>query len=154
MKLHLKIDYQKEEEGLALLARLLPIIRDASPDHFVWHIGSQSVERLTARDSENRVKKTRVRLLGSLKYDVFTGFHKRNNEYITVADAALECGETPERIKSSVISGLDQGQLERVPLDGAFGYRLTAKGLEALENERQRRQSLNIGPQDNAREAD
>ena len=127
MKLYLEIIYHEEEKGLALLARLLPFIRDANPDHFAWHVGSQPVQKLAATDSESRVRKTALRALGLLKYELFTGFYARQHDYITVTQAALECGQTPGRIKSSVLSGLDQGQLERVPLDGAFGYRLTAR---------------------------
>ena len=74
MKLYLDISYQEDEKGLALLARLLPFIRDANPDHFAWHVGSQPVEKLAAKDSESRVKKASRRALGSLKYDVFTVF--------------------------------------------------------------------------------
>jgi hypothetical protein len=136
-----------------MLARLLRLIRDAHPAHFTWHVRSHAAEKLPAKDSESRVRKPSLRPLGSLKYEIFTGFYKRKYEYITVPEAALECGHTPERIKSSVLSGLNQGQLERVPLDRGYGYRLTAKGLEALENERQRRQSPGIGSQERAREA-
>ena len=154
MKLYLEIRYQEEDKGLALLARLLPLIKDANPDYFSWHVGSQPVEKLATKDLESCVRKTSLRALGPLKYELFMGFYKRKNEYITVAEAALECGLTPGRIKSSVLSGLDQGQLERVPLNGAFGYRLTAKGVEALEKEQRRRQSPDVGPHEPAREAD
>jgi hypothetical protein len=134
----IQITCPQAEAGFTLLARLLPLIKDSNPDHFAWH-----VKNLTpTANKSNRPQSLRSseRALGSLKYEVFMGFYARQDDYISVAHAAKVCGHTPARIKSTVFSGLDQGQLERVPLDGAFGYRLTAKGLEALESERLRRQ--------------
>ena len=112
--MYFAIMYHEEEQWLALLACLLPLIKDANPADFAWHVGSQAVGKATAKDSGSRVKKTNRRALGSFKYDLFTGFYNRNHQYLTVTQAAQECGHTPERIKSTVLSGLDQGQLERV----------------------------------------
>jgi hypothetical protein len=116
-----------------------------------WHVRSSAVELVNAKDSGNpSVKKIGQRTLGALKYELFEGFFKHHDDYITVATVAQACGYPVERLKSSVMSGLNQGQLDRMPLDGAYGYRLTAKGLEALENERRRRQSPGIRPEENA----
>lgn len=153
MKVYIDIVFKNEDQGLNLLGRLLSQITDANPDYFDWSVKSGSVEMAIAKNSRAiGVETTIRRSLGALTYDILEAYYIHKDEYMTVVMVAKACGHDPERIKSSVASGFAQGQLDRKPLDRAYGYRLTAEGLESLANERRRRLSLGIRPQDKSRE--